>query len=664
MNRTVRLILGLFFIATIAVSGVRVTQLIGRGARLDVTDQQLYTLSQGTKNILQGLQQPLTLRLYYSKTAALKAPDQIRFFNSYFDYVRALLEEYARNSGGMVNLEIIDPRPYSQEELAAIREGLKKFPITEEESFFFGLVLQTQFGVTKTIDFFAPERQQFVEYDVSYLIDTAITRQKQKIGVLSSLPVMGDEVSDYMAAMMRMQRQQPKQAWGVVRQLKENYEVVSVPTDTEAISDVDLLFVIHPKDLPDKTQFAIDQFVLNGGRVVLAVDPYAVIDQPDPQQMQYGMQHDASSNLPRLLSAWGLEMPAMTFAGDRGLAVTGQPDRNSRPMKILPFLQLQKAKDCFNPEAVITSSLSEVTFMFPGTLKKAAGENLPADLEYTPLMQTSAAGNAWTASEFELMRPDYGDMMRKFRDGAEPVVIGYQVSGTFKSAFPDGLDVEVEAPADAAAEGENAEPKTETKHLSGLTEAKEKGSVIVVADVDFFSNLVAYRETIFGLAVVGDSSAFVQNSLEALAGSTDLISIRSRGSYKRPFEVVDRIEREAEARTAEEEAGIVAQIKGFEQQLNEKLQALGSGEQEIISQTIQDEKKDIEVKLHEAETRLREVQNQKVRAKDDLKARLRNFATLPGPALTLAIAVMLAVYRTVRRRNYIYHTQEPGSVKS
>lgn len=662
MNRTVRLILALFFIAVITVSAVRVAQLIGRGARVDVTEQGLYTLSGGTKNILQGLRQPLTLRLYYAKTAALKAPDQIRFFNSYYEYVRALLEEYVRNSNGMVKLEIIDPRPYSQEELAAIRDGLKKFPITEEESFFFGLVLQTQFGVTKTIEFFAPERQPFVEYDVSYLIDTAITRQKQTVGVISPLAVMGDEVSDYMAAMMRMQRQQPKPAWGIIRQLKENYEVVSIPTETETISDVDLLFVIHPKDLPEQTQFAIDQFVLGGGRVILAIDPYAVIDQPDPAQMQYGMQHDASSNLPKLLAAWGLEMPALTFAGDRGLAVTGAPDRNSRPMKLLPFLKLDNTQDCFNPEAVVTSNLAEVTFMFPGVLKPTSGEGLPEDLERVPLMQTGPEGNTWTVSEFELMRPDYGEMMRKFRNGSEPVVIGYQVSGTFKSAFPDGVDIEVEVPADPAAE--NAEPKTETRHLSGLTEAKEKGSVVVVADVDFFSNIVAYRETLFGLSVVGDGSAFIQNSLESLSGSTNLISIRSRGSYKRPFEVVDEIERQAVERTAEEEANILAQIKGFEQQLNEKLQAMGSSEQELISKTILDEKKEIEVKLHEAEMRLREVKNQKVRDKEALKNKLRNFATLPGPALTLVIAVSLGVWRTVRRRYYIYHTQEPGSVKS
>ena len=662
MNRMLRLVLALFFVAVISVSAIRITHLIGRRMRLDVTNHKLYTLSRGTQNILQGLKQPLTLRLYYSKKASLDASDRIQFFNLYADYVKALLEEYVLNSNGMIHLEIIDPQPYSQEELAAIRYGLKRFPINEEKNFFFGLVLQTQFGVTRTIDFFAPDRQEFVEYDISYLIDTAITRQKKKVGVLSSLPVMGDEVSDYMRAMMRMQRQQPKPPWGIVQQLQQTYEVVSIPTDTEAIGDVDLLFVVHPKDLPLQTRFAIDQYVLSGGRVVVAIDPYAVVDPPDPAMMQYGMQHEAASNLPQLLTAWGLEMPALTFAGDRELAVTGAPDQ--RPMKLLPFPKLEGAKDCFNRDDVITSNLGEVTFMFPGVLEKADGENLPDDLERIPLMETTDAGNTWTvSSEFELMRPDYGAMMRKFHDGTEPQVIAWQVNGTFRSAFPDGVDIEV--PVEGAdEEKEDSQPQTETKHLSGLTEAKEKGSVIVVADVDFFSNVAAYRETIFGLTVVGDAGAFIQNSFEALSGSTDLISIRSRGSYNRPFLKVDQIETQADARTSEEEANIEAQIKGFEQQLNEKLQGVGSNQQELINRTILEEKKDIEVKLQEAEMRLREVKNQKVRAKEALKNKLRSFAMLPGPLLTLLIAVILAIHRTVKKRHSMYHIQEPGSAKS
>ena len=271
MNRTVKITMAITFIVVIAVSLVSIVHKLGKSMRLDITERKLYTLSDGTKQILNGLTQPITIKLFYSKTASMKAPDQIRFYTNYYTFVRALLEEYVAQSRGNVKLEVIDPRPYTEEEMAAIRYKLKRFTISQEESFFFGLVVQTQFGVTKTIEFFTPDRQSFVEYDISYLIDTAVTRQKTKIGVLSSLPVMGDDVSGYMAYMMRMQGQQPRQAWGIIRQIKEKYEVVSIPADTDTISDVDMLLVIHPKGLPEKTQFAIDQYILKGKRAMIFV---------------------------------------------------------------------------------------------------------------------------------------------------------------------------------------------------------------------------------------------------------------------------------------------------------------------------------------------------------------------------------------------------------
>ncbi len=661
MNRMLRLFLAVFFLLVIAVSAIQIVGRLSGSLRADITEQKLYTLSEGTQRIVQGLRQPVTLRLYYTKTAAINAPDQIRFFNAYYDYVRAILEEYVIHSNGMIQLEILDPRPYSQEELAAIRHGLRRFSITEEENFFFGLVLQTELGVTKTISFFTPDREHFIEYDLTYLIDTAVNPPRTRIGVLSSLPVMGDDVSGYMAAMMRMQGQQPTPAWGIIRQLQQMYpEVRSIAADTDAIRDVDLLLVIHPKDLPDKTRYAIDQYVLRGGRAVVAVDPFSIIDRPEPAQMQYGMQHEASSGLPDLLAAWGLEMPANTFSGDRMLAGTGSPSPDQRPEKILPYLRLSSAYECFNKEAPMTANLNEMTFWFPGVLKKkAATESLPEDLEYVPLLMTSSGGNTWTVSSpFELRAPNYGDILRRFRDGTSPQVIAYRVTGTFRSAFPDGPPPAEEAEDAEGAEETGEEEESEIRKAAHLEAAQEPATVIVTADVDFLSDALAYQRTFFGLSAMGDNGAFVLNALEELSGSTDLIRLRSRGNFKRPFTRVDQIEKQAEEKTAEEEARIMAEIKGFEQQLNEKLAGLENKEQELINRTILDEKKDIEVKLHEAEMRLREVKMKKVADKEALKNRLRNFCTLPGPLVVLAAAVGLGIYRGIKRRYYIRHTRE------
>jgi ABC-type uncharacterized transport system involved in gliding motility auxiliary subunit len=356
MGRTLRQIAGVVFVLVITFSLISICQKLGKGIKADITQQKLYTLSNGTKAIIGKLNQPLKMKLYYAKTAAMQAPDNIKYFDNYYEFVKSLLEEYVAQSKGMVQLEVIDPRPYSDDEVDASRYGIKRFPITQEEGFFFGLVAQTQFGVEKTISFFSPDRQNFIEYDISSLIDTAITRQKKRIGVLSALELVGDDISPYMAKMMQMQGQQPKKPWAFVQQLKEQYDVISVPTDTDKIEGVDVLLVVHPKDFSEKTLFAIDQFVVRGGRTIVCVDPYCISDLPK-QPMQMQQEHNPSSQMNKLLVNWGLEMPKDTFAGDRTLATEAILREGQRPQKIIGFLDF--TPECFNRDTVITSQLNQ-----------------------------------------------------------------------------------------------------------------------------------------------------------------------------------------------------------------------------------------------------------------------------------------------------------------
>lgn len=656
MNRTTRAFLAIFFVVVIAVSAISLSRNLGKQVRLDITERRLYTLSDGTKEILNSLKQPITLKLFYAKTAALKGPDQIRYYNNYYTYVRALLEEYEAQSNGKVILDIIDPRPYSDEELAAIRYNLRRFNITEDESFFFGLVLQTEFGVTKTIEFFSPDRQEFVEYDISYLIDTAVTRQKTRIGVLSSLPVVGD--SEYMLRMMQMQGQQGNRKWGIIAHLEKQYEVSTVPAETDEITDVDLLLVVHPKAFSEKTRFAIDQFILKGGRAVICVDPHCIADAPNRQQQMSGMQHQANSNLPDILKSLGLEMPEMKFAGDRSLAVIGSARPDQRPEKILSILKLNQAKNSFNSDNPVVANLGEVTLVFPGALNILEPDENGPQLDHTPLLMTSEQGNTWTVeSPYELMSPNYSAFMRRFRDGTEPVIMGYMVTGRFSTAFPDGIEMPDDA-ENTESEGESSE-EPKVKKLTGLTEATESGAVVVISDVDFLSDMVAYQRSIFGLATVGDNSTLLMNSLENLSGSNRLISIRSRGNYSRPFTVVEEIEMKAEEETIEETRIIEAQIKGFEQQLNDKLRSLeGENKGELINQAILEEKDEIEKQLREAESRLREIKMQKRQRVEKLKEQMRFICTVPGPVVVLLIAVGLGVYRSFKRRRYISHASD------
>jgi ABC-2 type transport system permease protein len=669
MNRTIRAILGAVLVLVIVFSAISICQSIGKPLKADITDQRLYTLSAGTKAILAKLNQPITAKLYYAKTASLKGPDQIRFFSNYYEFVKALLEEYVAASKGMVRLEIIDPRPFTDDEEQALKYGLRRFPITEEENFFFGLVVLTPFGVEKAIPFFSPDRQNFVEYDISYLIDTAVTRQKKTIGILSSLPVMGDDVSGYMAEMMMRQGQQPAPPWTFVEQLRKQYEVKAVPTDVNDVNDmndVDILMVIHPKELPEKTLFAIDQFVLRGGRTIVCVDPYCFSDRPPGESMQMAMQQSHSSDLNKLLRTWGLEMPADTFAGDRSLASLASIRANQRPERIIGYLGLTPEENCFDKDNVITAELNQVRFLFSGVLNVVADPNQAKEggpkIERTPLVMTSNRGNSFKISNaYELMILDAQSLMRKFTDGTKPVVMGYLVTGRLKSSFPDGIEVQVaENKKDDSSEKpeDPNKPKTIKKRITGLKEAQEDCVVVVFADVDFISDNMAYQNSFFGKMVVGDNSTLMQNAVDDLSGSNDLVSIRSRGNFKRPFVVVDDIEKQAEAETAEEVEKINLQIAGFQGELQSIVSSAKEGQEEVIGSSIVQKKQDLELKIHQAQRQLRQVKMTRRERIERLGNRLRQADMLGAPAVILIIAIVLGLRRSVRKRHYISHASD------
>ena len=657
MNRTIRAIIGAVFVFIIIFSAISISQSTGKSWKVDITEQKLYTLSDGTKAILAKLNQPITAKLYYAKTAALKGPDQIKYFNNYYEFVKALLEEYVAQSHGMVELQVIDPRPFSDDEVAAMRYGLKQYRITEEENFFFGLVVQTQFGVEKVIPFFSPDRQNFVEYDISYLIDTAITRQKTKIGIMSSLPIMGDDVSGYMAQMMISQGQRPKPPWTIVEHLRKKYEVTEVPTDVNDINNVDILMVVHPKELPEKTLFAIDQFILKGGRTIICVDPFCFSDTQNQMAMQMGMQQSRSSDLNVLLRNWGIEMPADTFAGDKELAEVQAINRASRPEPIIGLLKL--VKGCFNTDMVATAQLNEVRVFFSGVLNEVAEDtNLPEEeksqIQKVPLIMTTDEGNTFTISnQYELIALNPSALMSRFVRGTKPVKMGYLLTGRFKSNYPDGIEIEVES-KDPNDPNETIKSK---ERIKGLAEAQKDCAVAVFSDVDFISDLLAYSNSFFGPIVVGDNSALLFNVIDDLSGSSDLIAIRSRGNFKRPFIKIDEIERQAEEETAQEVTQLNAQIAGLQSELQSIL-TQAKGNQEVVIDSSIKAQHDIQLKIREAQQQLNEVKLNKRKRIEHLGNIFEVLNMLTAPAVILLIAVVLGIYRSVKKRHYISHASD------
>jgi ABC-type uncharacterized transport system involved in gliding motility auxiliary subunit len=639
MKTSIKTVIAVVFVLIIMFCSAWLAQSFFKDARLDVTYEKIYTISQGTKNILAKLNQPINIKLFYARTAALKGPDQIKFFNDYYEFVSSLLKEYVKAGSGMIKLEIIDPRPYSDEEAEALRYGLRKFPISAEENFFFGLAVKTQFGVTKTLEFFSPQRERFVEYDISSLIDSAISRRKSKLGVMSSLSITGSNMSPYMLQMMRMQGQQPAMPWGIIEQLKQKYEIVKIAADVEKIEGVDMLLVVHPKKLPEKTLFAIDQFVIKGGKAVICVDPHCVADRPNSRQMQM-MQTlpSQASELNKLMTNWGITMPADFFAADRYLALPIQV----RQPGLITFMELKP--ECFNKKNIITASLNSVKMLYAGAFE----QNKTEGIELEALAMTTPKGNTYKISNpYELMMPNLETMVERFTDGDKPVIMGYLARGSFKSAFPDGIDIK-------EADKTETKDKNAVRHLDAVKSTKH-GVVAVFSDVDFISDMLAYSDTFLGKAVQGDNSALLINTIDTLSGSTDLISIRSRGNFKRPFELIDRIEAEADKDSIAEIKKINAEITGYKTELSRMLSSLQKGQEKVIGSSILKKRKELELKIHQANRRLQQVKLQKRQRIEKLENQLKNINMLLAPGAILLIAIALASYRAIKRRRYINH---------
>ena len=656
MIKTLRTALAVIFIIVIAVCATLITQKVLGRAGADLTEQNLYTLSDGTRDILKELTQPVTIELYYSRRAAMKGPEEIRHFNTYFRYVRDLLEEYVAISDGRIRLEIIDPRRYSTAEEYAIQQGLRHVPLSEEDYFFFGLIARTDLGKQKVIEFFDPARQQFIEYDLTKLISSVTRRDKRILGVLSSADVTGGGLSPYMRQMMQAQGRSVPEPWYLVSDLRaEEYDIRTLPPSSETIpDDLDYLMIVHPQELSERTLFAIDQYVMQGGRLLVFQDPHFYYDpaQPDPRDPMGAMNQDKSSDLNALLRGWGVEMDPERIAADRRLAAEVGPRRE--PLKI--FLRLDE--ECMNEEEVVTADVHDLLMLMAGSLDVIED----AGTEVVPLITTTDAGNAWhPEGPHQLMYPDPETINKEIPDGTEPLTLACRITGPFQTNFPDGIEVEDEADEDAEAAGPepgeeadavNDEGEATSRRLTPVTSSDPGAMVLVFADVDFIANDLAYEMGFF-VRRRADNIALLYNALDFLSGSEDLIRIRTRGSIRRPFEVIEEIEQKAEEATAEEIEKLNAEIEQYQEELNR----LGASGEEMDEQIIAGEmiarRREISEKIEEANRRLRELKAQKLAKVEALTTRIQTHNMVWAPAVVLLIAVSLAAVRWIRARRYI-----------
>jgi ABC-type uncharacterized transport system involved in gliding motility auxiliary subunit len=531
----------LLAIAVLFIGLTIIIAFVLRGARFDFTESRLYTIAPGTQNIVSSLKEPINLYFFFSQEATSQSPP----LRAYAQRVRELLEEVARRSKGKIKLNVIDPAPFSEDEDRATEFGLTPAPAGPYgESVYFGLAGTNSTDGRETIPLFAEEKEQFLEYDITSLIYRLSNPKKPTVGVLSTLPV--DASFDQNTGRMQ-------EGWASLAQLGELVQLRTLSPDIAKIdADVDLLVLIHPKELQPKTLYAIDQFVMRGGKLIAFVDPQS---ENDPAAQQGGPMAMAprSSSLGPLLDAWGVAYDPGKVVGDRGLGLTVQLRQDAQPSQHIGIIGLNR--ESMDAKDVVTSALNSINVWSAGALKKKDG----ATIQFSPLLQSSTDAELLPVMRFSFMA-DPQSLLEGFKPSGERYTIAARVHGKLKSAYPNG------APP---AEGD-AKPAAAGEHK---TESAGDADLLIVADSDILADLMWVRsQNVFGQRVmmaVANNGDFLANAVDNLAGSSDLISIRGRQSFFRPFTKVDQLRQHAGEQLNAKEKELDKELSDTEQRLTQ-----------------------------------------------------------------------------------------------
>lgn len=597
---------GLIALAAIVILSTWVFDVLFQRARFDLTENKLYTLSDGSKNIVKGLVEPIELQFFFSDKVTQDIP-QLR---NYAKRVQELLEEYQLNSGGKIKLQVIDPEPFSEAEDKAAEAGLAAVPLNQTGTqLYFGLVASKKDGKKETIPFFQLDKEELLEYDITKLIYSLNKTKQPVLGVLTGLQMNGG--FDFMS-------RQPSQPWVILTQLKQLYDVRMIEANSDEIkNDIDLLFIAQPKNLTAKMLYAIDQYVMRGGKVVAFEDPLAESDQ---MAAMGGAEAQQGNPMAALFKSWGVELKDKTILGDVENSLRIPMERNRPPVRHIALLRFSEKN--FAKGEVVTTNLAQMHFSTAGIL--VPGKD--ATTHFIPLIESSTNSAPLDQAKFTPgMDPE--SLLDDFKPTGEKYTVAARIEGKAKSAFPDGAPPEEKKDdkdkKDAKTDNKKSadDKKSEAKSADApkpehLAESKGDIHVVIVADTDVLSDrLWVQTQDFMGQTVAApfaDNGSFATNVVDNLAGSADLISVRSRGQYSRPFTRVEALQRKAELSLRAKEKELQSQLDATEKQLNElQNKKPGDDKQQLTLSPEQENavKQFIEQKLS-IRKQLREVQHQ------------------------------------------------------
>lgn len=604
-------VLGVLFVAVLLVVNVAL-----RGARVDLTQGRLYTLSEGTRNILKSIDEPISLYFFYSDKGSQEIP-QVR---AYATRVREMLQEMASHSGGKLHLQFIDPLPFSEDEDRASSMGLQAIPVSAAgDKIFLGIAGTNSTNGQAAIPFLQPDKEAFLEYDIAKLIHELEVPKKPVVGLLSGLP---------MEAEFDQATRQMRPAWAIDQQWRQLFDVRKLDAGTlkSIDADVSVLILVQPKDLSDDAQYAIDQFVLRGGHLLAFVDPDAQMDQTgaDPNNPMAAMMADKSSDLPKLFKAWHIDYDPHKVVLDRSRALAISMGEAQAPVRHPAILGLGDTD--FNHDDVVTASLSTINVSSAGFIELAKDAK---DEKLEPLVQTSSDASS-VASDRLRMLSDPSSLLANYTASGTPFVIAGRLTGTLATAFP------------------------ERKGDGHLAQSKEPAQVVLVADTDILSDRMWVQVRSFlGQSLMNafaNNGDFAVNLVDNLAGSGDLIRIRGRATSQRPFTTVEAIKRSADERFRAKEQDLQRELSETERKLTELQSAKAQDQAMILSPEQKGELDKFLKRKVEIRKELRGVRRQLDAQIESLGTRLKIINILLMPLLVTLAALAFAWWRAQRRR--------------
>lgn len=597
-----------------------------RGVELDLTEENLFTLSDGTREILNSIDEPITVRLFVSK----RLVELNSGHATYADRIRQLLERYVDISGGKINLELYSPEPFTDEEDLAVAFGLQGVPLDNTGDLgYFGLVATNSVDEMERIAYLSPERENFLEYDLTKLIFKLARGKKPLVGLITSLPIAGGP------------RVEGGQAWAFVEQVREFFDITIINVNDSTISDdVDALLIVHPKGINDQLMYNIDQFVLKGGKALVYVDSNSEIEVA----MMRGQGNAGRSDFDRMLTAWGVELVDGKVLGDLDSARRVNVNLRGQTAVTDYVTWLSLLPRNFKTDDAITADLQRITLANAGILRPVDGKGTTME----PLIRSTEQSMEIDVAKIRA-NPDVVSLFRDFKPAGVRETVAARITGKPSTAFPDGPPQKPESQQ----ETQPADPKPEDQ----VKTAEENVSIVVVSDVDMLhEQFWMQSRQLFGQTFsvpFANNADFAVNALENMSGGNALMSLRARTEAVRSFTYVDDVRKRAERNFRDKEQELATQIDNIKRELAELLNREQAGGELVISPADKAKAEEYRREMISLRKELRDVQYELRKDIDDLDALLKFINIAAIPLLLGAIAlVWLLIGRARRARRY------------